>query len=221
MAECSPRLVEVPPYERQARCRACPRLAAHLDDVRLRYPDYHCRPVEPWGRRDARLLIVGLAPGLHGANRSGRPFTGDSSGRFLFAALARAGFATSPDPSHARLANVRITNAVRCLPPQNRPLTDEIEQCSGYLRHEIGQLWQPSVRRPRCVLALGRIAHQAVGRALGRTLEPFGHGREQTLARGLVLFDTYHPSRQNTNTGRLTAAMLDAVLQRVHQTLTR
>ncbi len=221
MARRSPEGGETPPYEQQTRCRACPRLAAHLADLRRLYPDYHCRPVAPWGRPAARLLIVGLAPGLHGANRSGRPFTGDASGVFLFAALARAGFASSPDPGRARLVNTRITNAVRCLPPQNRPLTDEITRCGGYLRHELEQLWRPGMRRGRCVLALGRIAHEAVARALRRDLEPFGHGRVQTLAPGFRLIDTYHPSRQNTNTRRLTPAMLDAVLQAVTQELDR
>jgi uracil-DNA glycosylase len=195
-------------------CRACPRLARHLDELRERYPDYHCRPVAAWGRPSARLLVVGLAPGLHGANRTGRPFTGDASGTFLFAALARAGFVTSPDPQRARLLDVRITNAVRCLPPANRPVAAEIRRCSGYLAAELALLWQPRMRRPRGVLALGRLAHEAIGLALGTRLPEFAHGQAVALAAGLVLFDSYHPSRQNTNTGRLTASMLDAVLER-------
>ena len=109
-------------YDELSACRACPRLAAHLATVREAHPDYHCQPVGAWGSPRARLLIVGLAPGLHGANRCGQPFTGDASGAFLFAALSRSGFASDPDPARARLRNVRITNAVKCLPPGNRPL---------------------------------------------------------------------------------------------------
>lgn len=195
-----------------SECRACPRLAAHLAGLRAQYPDHYCRPVAPWGRKDACLLVVGLAPGMHGANRTGRPFTGDASGVFLFAGLARAGFATAADPASAGLRNTRITNAVRCLPPGNRPLTREVQRCSAYLRHELDQLWRPRVRRPRCILALGRVAHDAVARALERRLPAFKHGQAAPLATGLLLLDTYHPSRQNTNTGRLTAAMLDGVL---------
>jgi uracil-DNA glycosylase len=195
-------------------CRACPRLARHLDGLRARHPDYHFRPVAAWGRTTARLLLVGLAPGLHGANRTGQPFTGDASGTFLFAALARAGFVTSPDPSRARLLDLRITNAVRCLPPGNRPLPDEIRRCSGYLAAEIADLWQPRMRKPRCVVALGRLAHDAIGLALGTRLPPFVHGQSVCIGGGLLLVDSYHPSRQNTNTGRLTEPMLDAVMER-------
>lgn len=209
----------MPPYAAQMNCRACPRLAGHLAELRRIHPDYHCAPVPPWGRADARLLVVGLAPGRHGANRSGRPFTGDASGAFLFAALARAGFATSADPGRASLRNARITNAVRCLPPGNRPSAAEVRQCSAYLRHELEQLWRPAVRRPRAVLALGRIAHDAVGIALGRPVGGFAHGRAQALASNLLLLDTYHPSRQNTNTGRLTPGMLDDVLAHARDAL--
>lgn len=195
-------------------CRACPRLAAHLDAVRQAHPEYYARPVTPWGRRDAQLLIVGLAPGMHGANKTGQPFTGDASGFFLFEALHRAGFASTSDPFSATLRNARITNAVRCLPPGNRPKPEEVRRCSGYLAHELRQLWRPSARKPRCVLALGRIAHDAVGIALERRLPAFGHGNEVSLEDGFLLLDTYHPSRQNTNTGRLTAQMLDDILRR-------
>jgi uracil-DNA glycosylase family 4 len=202
------------PYERMTECRACPRLAGHLDEVSARYPGYYCRPVKPRGPRNARLLIVGLAPGLHGANRTGRPFAGDASGYFLFEALARAGFASSGDPFQATLRDTRITNAVRCLPPGNRPKPEEVARCSGYLAHELSELWRLRMRKSRCVLALGRIAHGAMAVALERRLPPFEHGGRVELAPGLLLLDTYHPSRQNTNTGRLTAAMLDAVLSR-------
>jgi len=223
-------------YGRMTQCRACPRLARHLDAVRRQHPDYHAAPVGPWGRPSSRLLIVGLAPGMHGANRTGRPssrllivglapgmhganrtgrpFTGDASGGFLFESLARAGFASAPDPNVATLQGVRITNAVRCLPPGNRPVAAEVARCRGYLNHELRELWWPQVRKPRCVLALGRIAHDAIGQALELDTVAFGHGVEQELLPGLLLLDTYHPSRQNTNTGRLTRRMLDAVVGR-------
>ena len=197
-----------------AACRACPRLADHLAAIRRDHPAYHAAPVAPWGAKSARLLIVGLAPGMHGANRTGRPFTGDASGAFLFESLYRAGFATTADANTARLVNARITNAVRCLPPANRPTASEIANCLGYLNHELRELWRPGVRRRRCVLALGRIAHDAVIRAAGRPPAGFAHGAEREIAPGLTLLDTYHPSRQNTNTGRLTRDMLDRVALR-------
>jgi len=214
-------LAEVPTrgYADMPNCRACPRLVAYREAVKTRHPDYHCRPVLPWGAVDARLLLVGLAPGLHGANRTGRPFTGDASGDFLFAALHRSGFATADSAERARLRNVRITNAVRCLPPGNRPTTDELRTCSIYLATELAELWRPSMRRPRCVIALGRVAHTAVGVAGGWALPAFRHGQTVALAPGLVLIDSYHPSRQNTNTRRLTPAMLDQVFTMAHQHL--
>ena len=193
-------------------CRACPRLARHLRSVRELHPDYHARPVAAWGSQRARLLVVGLAPGMHGANRTGRPFTGDASGEFLFSALARSGIASTADANTARLKNVRITNAVKCLPPGNRPNAGELRQCSGYLRREMNDLWSPTARRPRCILALGLLAHQAVGIAREQRLPDFRHGQIIQLEHNLWLADTYHPSRQNTNTRRLTAAMLDDVL---------
>jgi len=222
VSESPSRLARVAPpldYSRLSRCRACPRLARHLDAIREAYPAYHAAPVGPWGRPSARLLVVGLAPGMHGANRTGRPFTGDASGLFLFESLARAGFASAPDPNRATLIGARITNAVRCLPPGNRPVAAEVARCRGYLNHELRELWWPRVRKPRCVLALGRIAHDAVGRALELEVTKFGHGVEQELRPGLLLVDSYHPSRQNTNTGLLTRSMLDAVVERARRHL--
>lgn len=202
-------------YESLARCRVCPRLAAHLDRVREAYPDYRCLPVGPSGSVRSKLLLVGLAPGLHGANRTGRPFTGDASGTFLFAALARAGLATDADPLAARLVNVRLTNAVKCLPPQNRPNASELKACSRYLRDEIGELWSPGVRAARCILCLGRMAHRSVEIALDSRLAPFRHGELSQVMPNLWVADSYHPSRQNTNTRRLTTEMFDSVLKRV------
>jgi uracil-DNA glycosylase family 4 len=202
-------------YESLPGCRACPRLAAHLAQLRETHPDYHCHPVGVWGARRSKLLIVGLAPGLHGANRTGQPFTGDASGTFLFSALAKH----DPDPAAARLCNVRITNAVKCLPPGNRPTTSELKQCASYLRCEIDELWTEQARKPRCILALGGLAHRALGFALrevvGSRLPAFRHGQLAPLKPNLWLADSYHPSRLNTNTGRLTTEMFDSVVARV------
>ncbi len=202
-------------YDRLEGCRICPRLAAHLDQVRDTHPGYRCLPVGAAGSASSKLLLVGLAPGLHGANRTGRPFTGDASGTFLFAALARAGLASDPDPLKARLVNVRLTNAVKCLPPQNRPTAAEMEACSGYLRGEIGELWSPRVKLARCVLCLGRLAHRSVGIAIGQRLPEFRHGQLCEVVPNLWVADSYHPSRQNTNTRRLTTEMFDVVLEDV------
>lgn len=199
-------------YDMLTECRACLRLAAHLDQLRQIHPDYYCRPVPASGSVNARLLVVGLAPGRHGANRTGRPFVGDASGDFLFRSLACHGFASGPDPVSARLRNARITNAVRCLPPGNRPVAAEVRSCSPFLRIEMDQLWNERVRKPRCILCLGRIAHRAVELAYGGDLRPFRHGQIYQVDHNLWLADSYHPSRQNTHTGRLTESMFDAVV---------
>ena len=200
-------------------CRDCPRLAAHLDAVRARHPDYHARPVAPFGSARVRLLVVGLAPGMHGANRTGRPFTGDHAGLLLYRTLHRFGFASRPESAGAgdglRLIACRITNAVKCLPPANKPLPEEVARCNRHLAAEIADL------RPRALLALGAIAHGAVLRAL--VLRPsafrFAHHAVHDLPRGPFvpdgarLFDSYHCSRYNTQTRRLTEAMFAAVLR--------
>ena len=154
-------IVSTPP----ADCRLCPRLVRLRRDVRAKYPDYHAAPVPAWGSARARLLIVGLAPGMHGANRTGRPFTGDASGEFLFGALERAGLAFSRN-GQIRLVGSRITNAVKCLPPGNRPTGDEIRRCGRFLAAEIEVLRGVRPRRNRCVLCLGGLAHQAVAAVL-------------------------------------------------------
>lgn len=203
-------------------CADCPRMVALRETVRRDYPSYHAAPVAAWNVRGARLLMVGLAPGMHGANATGRPFTGDASGVFLFAALHRAGFSSSPMAADAVLQNASITNAVKCLPPANKPLAAEIAQCRKYLIAEI-ESFAPAggsrLRRPRCILCLGRLAHDAVIKAMALAPMAFGHGEVHRLAERLYLMDTYHPSRQNTNTGRLTAAMLDSVFQRIRTLL--
>ena len=193
-------------------CRDCPRLARFLDAVRHEHPDYHARPVAPFGDAEPRLLIVGLAPGMHGANRSGRPFTGDHAGILLYETLHRFGLATAARSVAAddglRLVGCRITNAVKCLPPQNKPALAEIKQCNRYLKTELAAL-----QRGTAVLALGTVAHQAVLMAIGasKQLFPFKHGARHELPNGLALFDSYHCSRYNTQTRRLTPAMFEAV----------
>jgi uracil-DNA glycosylase len=207
-----------PPFSLE--CRLCPRLAAHLAEVRTAYPDYHARPVAPFGAKRPRLLIVGLAPGMHGANRTGRPFTGDYAGLLLYETLHRHGYANQPNGAEPddglQLTGCRITNAVKCLPPQNKPNPDEIRQCNGYLKAEIQALPRPGV-----ILALGSIAHRAVLNALELRLAsyPFGHGARHAVAADLVLFDSYHCSRYNTQTRRLTPQMFDDVFVAISREL--
>lgn len=202
-------------------CRACPRLAKHLAQVRRDFPDYHARPVAPFGDPKARLLIVGLAPGMHGANRSGRPFTGDHAGILLYETLHKFGYASAPQSVSVddglSLINCRITNAVKCLPPENKPTTAEVRQCNGYLQAEIMGLADDAV-----VLALGGIAHQAVLRALGLKpgAYPFGHAAKHKLPDGRTLLDSYHCSRYNTQTRRLTATMFEGVFRSAGRLLT-
>ena len=204
------------------QCRDCPRLAGFLDEVGGKYPDYHARPVAPFGDPRARLLIVGLAPGMHGANRSGRPFTGDFAGILLYATLHKFGFASAPQSVSAddklKLIDCRITNAVKCLPPQNKPELSEVKECNKYLAAEIA-----AMPKGGAVLALGTIAHQAVLMAAGvkPSQLPFRNGARHTLPSGLALFDSYHCSRYNTQTRRLTAAMFEAVFADISNYLQR
>jgi uracil-DNA glycosylase family 4 len=203
-------------------CVDCPRLASHLAHVRERFAGYHARPVAPFGDNHARLLIVGLAPGMHGANRSGRPFTGDFAGILLYRTLHAHGFASQPEAvsrdDGLKLKNCRITNAVKCLPPENKPTTDEVRACNRYLKTELTELPEHSV-----VLALGSIAHKAVIQAFGlkQVDYPFGHGAEHALPNGLRLVDSYHCSRYNTQTGRLTDAMFENVVARAKALLAK
>ncbi len=201
-------------------CRRCERLADFLDEVRSQYPGYHARPVPPFGDPRARLLIVGLAPGMHGANASGRPFTGDYAGILLYRTLHEFGFASAPESVSAddglELRDCRITNAVKCLPPQNKPTTGEVRACNAFLQQELAGLPEGAV-----VLALGKIAHDAVLRALGLRLSAhrFAHGAEHPLSGGLRLIDSYHCSRYNTQTRRLTEAMFHDVFRRIRARL--
>jgi uracil-DNA glycosylase family 4 len=195
-----------------ATCDLCPRLKAFRDDLNWQYPDWHNAPVNSFGSPQARLLIVGLAPGMKGANRTGRPFTGDYAGDLLYATMIKFGFArghyqASPDDG-LELDGAMITNAVRCLPPQNKPTGEEIRTCRPFLLAQIDAL-----PRLGAILALGRIAHDSVLTTFGlvRARHAFGHGVAHDIGHNFRLYDSYHCSRYNTNTGRLTTDMFERV----------
>lgn len=194
-------------------CSLCPRLCAFHEANRRQYPDFFNGPVPPFGGLDAPLLVVGLAPGLKGANRTGRPFTGDYAGLILYSSLLKMGFATG-DYKESRddglmLHGCRITNAVRCVPPENKPEPSEIKQCNSFLKAEIAAM--PNLR---LIVSLGTISHNAVLKALGHkaSFGKFAHGAVHRLNHGLILLDSYHCSRYNINTGRLTQAMFDEII---------
>ena len=199
-------------------CVDCPRLSEFLIKVRGSHPDYFAKPVPPFGAASPRLLIVGLAPGMHGANRTGRPFTGDHAGILLYETLHRFGFSNQPISEHAadglQLIACRITNAVKCLQPENKPEKSEINNCNNYLKQELNVLSDDVF-----VLALGQIAHQAVLIAQGLKLKDyrFAHAAEHKLPSGLSLFDSYHCSRYNTQTRRLTPEMFHAVFANIRR----
>jgi uracil-DNA glycosylase len=196
-------------------CVLCPRLARFLSVVAHENPDYHCKPVAPFGEPAPKLLIVGLAPGMHGANRTGRPFTGDYAGILLYESLHAIGLANAPKSVDRKdgleLRGVLITNAVKCLPPDNKPLPAEIKTCNQYLAAELAKLHSVTT-----ILALGTVAHDAVLMASGlkRSAAKFGHGNEHELPDNRVMVDSYHCSRYNTQTRRLTTEMFQAVLRR-------
>ena len=200
----------------QPDCVRCRRLAEFIDKARQAYPDYFCGPVPSFGDHHPGLLIVGLAPGLHGANRTGRPFTGDYAGALLYETLHEFGYADRPVSVAAddglRLSGCRITNAVKCVPPGNKPETAEITRCNAFLKAELAGLPTDTT-----VLALGLVAHGAVLRALGlkKSAYRFGHGVLHHLPDGRRLYDSYHCSRYNTQTNRLTPAMFKAVFQSI------
>jgi len=218
---------------RIARCRACPRLVAHRERVaaervaRFRDQTYWGRPVPGFGDPRARLLVVGLAPAAHGGNRTGRVFTGDESGNWLYRALHAAGFANQPTSTHRddglALDGAHVTAIARCAPPGNRPTPAEITRCRPFLLAELR-----SLPRLMVVVVLGKIAHdgflaaeRARGHDVPRPMPRFAHGAEHRLPSGLVLLCSYHPSQQNTFTGRLTRPMLDAVFSRAAAVLGR
>jgi uracil-DNA glycosylase family 4 len=201
-------------------CTACPRLAKFLKEARVEHPDYYNAPVPPFGDPKGRLVLVGLAPGFHGANATGRPFTGDHAGILLYKTLHEFGFASAPVSTSAtdrlKLIDCRINNSVKCVPPQNKPLPPEIRTCNRYLAADLRALDEPHV-----LLALGSIAHSAALMAL--ELKPkgykFGHGAEHSLPQGHVLLDSYHCSRYNTQTRRLTEPMFAKIFQRAKELL--
>lgn len=201
-----------------SHCQDCSRLATFLTEIKEQYPAYHSAPVPPFGDTRASLLIVGLAPGMHGANATGRPFTGDHAGILLYQTLYDFGFSNLPMSISAddelELINCRITNAVKCLPPANKPKGEEVRQCNHYLQTELESLPEKSI-----VLALGKIAHDAVVRACGRKLSEFrfAHAAEHQPNENLILLDSYHCSRYNTQTKRLTTEMFAAVFARAYE----
>jgi len=214
-----PDLIDAPLPGRD--CPLCPRLAAFRDEARAAHPDWHNAPVPSFGDLSARLLVVGLAPGLRGANRTGRPFTGDWAGDLLYETLIDFGFASGvyderPDDG-LTLHDCRITNAVRCVPPQNKPTPAEITVCRAFLTPTID-----TMPKLRAIVALGRIAHESVVRGLGAKLSamPFAHGAQHQAGR-LALYDSYHCSRYNTNTGVLTREMFRDVFAAVREELAR
>ncbi len=201
-------------------CGLCPRLVSLRHDCRAEEPDWFNAPVPSFGGLDARLLVVGLAPGRNGANRTGRPFTGDYAGVLLYQTLGRFGFAKGdyaerPDDG-LMLVDCRITNSVKCLPPENKPTPAEIKTCRPFLVDEI-----EAMAKLKAIMALGRVAHESVVATFGGKQKnfPFAHGAAHDLRDGITLFDSYHCSRYNTNTGRLTTEMFESVVAEIRKRL--
>ena len=208
--------MNIPSSIPDVNCQLCPRLVNFRKKNRIRFPDWHNGPVASFGSISSHLLIVGLAPGLRGANRTGRPFTGDVAGDLLYPTLMHVGlakgkFTAAPDDA-IELINCRITNSVRCVPPQNKTTGPEIAACLSFLTTEIAMM-----KNLRIILALGGVAHRAVLSSFGKkkSTSPFSHGARHELNSGLSLIDSYHCSRYNTNTGRLTQKMFNDVFQDV------
>ena len=208
------------PPEAPENCQICPRLVEFREDNQKKYPDFFNGAVPSFGSNTARLLIVGLAPGLKGANWSGRPFTGDAAGDILYETLVEYGFASGTYKARAddglQLVDVMITNAVRCVPPQNKPLGGEITQCRPFLKSRIEQN-----KKLKVIMALGRIAHESTLRSQDKKLKdyPFKHGTRHSLDQGIVLIDSYHCSRYNLNTRRLTKPMFQDVFDAIREEL--
>lgn len=200
----------------QANCKKCSRLADFLKTSKQKFPDYFCKPVPSFGDSKAKLLIVGLAPGMHGANATGRPFTGDYAGILLYETLYKFKFASADKSVSAndglKLKNCRITNAVKCVPPANKPTTDEIKTCNTFLKNELHSLKPGTV-----ILALGKIAHDSIIRSFDLKLSQhvFGHENQFELPNDLILIDSYHCSRYNTQTKRLTIAQFERVFKKI------
>jgi uracil-DNA glycosylase family 4 len=206
--------------EAPIKCQRCPRLVAYRAENEAKEPTWFNGAVPSFGNENARLLIVGLAPGRNGANRTGRPFTGDYAGDLLYKTLlayrfARGTYQARPDDG-LQLVDCMITNAVRCVPPENKPEPKEIATCRPYFQSRLGHL-----SRLKVILALGRIAHDQTLTTLGKrkALFPFAHGARHDIGAGVVLFDSFHCSRYNTNTGRLTTAMFHSVFDAIRSEL--
>ncbi len=201
-------------------CNLCPRLKDFIDDNRLKFPDQYNAPVPAFGPKDAQLLIVGLAPGLKGANFTGRPFTGDYAGDLLYGTMLKFGFAKGSHKGHAddglTLINARITNAVKCVPPQNKVIGAEINTCLQFLRQEMEDMKQLKI-----ILSLGLVSHNAVLKATNNKLSAFkfAHNSAHALNETTTLIDSYHCSRYNTNTGRLTTPMFEEVFANIKERL--
>jgi uracil-DNA glycosylase family 4 len=206
-------LSPIPQTEAPRDCPLCPRLVALRAELRAAQPDWWNAPVPAFGSADAWLAIVGLAPGKKGANRTGRPFTGDHSGEIFYSTLLKFGLARGTYRGEAddgvTLIGTLVLNAVKCLPPGNRPLPQEVANCRNYLEASLAAL--PKIR---VILALGQIAHASAAKALGIGAVKFGHGAEADARGGRLLLSSYHCSRQNTNTGRLTREMFESVFER-------
>ena len=204
----------------KANCKKCSRLADFLKTSKQKFPEYFCKPVPAFGDPKAKLLIVGLAPGLHGANATGRPFTGDYAGLLLYKTLYKFNFSNAPQSINSqdnlKLNNCRITNAVKCVPPANKPTTEEIKICNTYLKNELHALKSGTV-----ILALGKIAHDSIIRSFDLKLSqhPFGHGNKFIIAEKYILIDSYHCSRYNTQTKRLTTKQFEQVFNTVTELL--
>ena len=209
--------MELVDLERLARCTACERLAQHGCVMGRKHPGYFAKPVPANGPRRSQILVVGLAPGLHGAFRTGKPFVGDASGDLLYSTLYDLGLASCAEPTKARLRNVRITNAVKCLPPGNAPAANEVNRCRSYLKAELNTHAPVSGRKPRVVVSLGGTAYRSVARCWAKSaLErppQFAHGARHVVRPMVLHLASFHPSRLNINTGRIDAARLRDVFQ--------
>ena len=207
-------------YKFSVECDDCSRLSKFLQKIRKEYPEYYSKPVPSFGKSRPLLLIIGLAPGLHGANATGRPFTGDFAGIILYEMLYKYGFSNKKSSTSTRdglkLKNCRITNAVRCLPPQNKPIGEEVNNCNRYLADELNNISKKAV-----VLCLGQIAHRSTLKALTlrQSKYPFKHGKFYNLDDGRVIVDSYHCSRYNTQTKRLTEAMFSDIFMKITKQL--
>ncbi|MEM7101329.1 MAG: uracil-DNA glycosylase family protein [Pseudomonadota bacterium] len=206
-------------HQEVAACGRCIRLCHNHTQVAEQYPDYHAAPVGIWGDSSPRGLIVGLAPGLHGAARTGRAFVGDSSGVTLFGSLYRCGITSTPDPYKAHPNGYALTNVVKCLPPQNAPTTQERDACSDFLAWELNRLIGKHPRKPRVIVCLGGFAHRSVFKLLGEKAPKFEHAGLNQVLLNVWVVSSFHPSRLNMNTGRLTDSMLDDVFMRANSVL--